>query len=841
LSRQKTLVAAAAGPVLIVAATLLVLHDFAFFGKISAQHVDPLAFWLPTHCFLGESLRSGHIPMWNPHVMGGLPFAADPQSGWMYLPAMALYTALPCGSAIRWFIVLQPLLAGLGTYWFLRSEGLSRPAGTVAGLMLALGMASSRLSLTLPFAGVLAWTPIMLACTSRLLRARSWATRIAWAGLAAGAWGQVAAAHMSHGLVLATGALAFYGIAKSRAGIRSGRSGRELLAMAGVLVAALLLVNLAFFLPRLVYLPRTTLGLGYDQLGALADRLADRPITPGPLGASVEYPWPLAFATSPGAYLGAMMLALSFAAWKLSSRRLPVVAFSAFAVLCYVLSLRVVASFIDANLSWLPFSDLYLHEPARLRYGVLLVLPLLAAAGLEAWRESTGHRMRMLLPGLFFWGLLPLVAGAEPIRMALPALGVAGSIAVLALSIARPALIAVVPALLAVELSVNGFIGQTFRNGDVPSRVHPSILNVPFTPLAQPRFRASDYLNRGPIALRLQSEDDRYISLDPTHTTDRGYLEHQGPASWGLLANQRATLFGLEDAQGYNPVQPLPYWKYVRAVMTEMIKYNAAFLVVPSSQSLDLMDVAWIVGQGSDPPGPEAIAVAHDGQWALYHSAVESPRATVLTRWRVVQGNDAALAAVTAPGFDPSADVVLEEDPGISPSEGGASEASYESERPGQARVLVDAPSDGVLLVRNTHEPNWHARLDGRPVPMLRADAFLQAVAVPAGRHLVELEFHDPWVGRGLLGSGLAVGGLAAAGFLFHRRRRRALPPERDHQEGGSNESAESGNGPGQLRGEGPAEHRQQEETRREVEGQRKNRDQTDDRGDILHPEPPGG
>ena len=116
----------------------MVLHDFAFLGKLSNQHVDPLAFWLPTHCFLGESLASGHVPTWNPHVMGGVPFAADPQSGWMYLPAMALYTALPCGTAIRWFIVLQPILAGLGTYWFLRSERLSRPAATVGGLMLAL-------------------------------------------------------------------------------------------------------------------------------------------------------------------------------------------------------------------------------------------------------------------------------------------------------------------------------------------------------------------------------------------------------------------------------------------------------------------------------------------------------------------------------------------------------------------------------------------------------------------------------------------------------------------------------------------------------------------------------
>ena len=30
---------------------------------------------------------------------GGAPFAADPQSGWTYLPAMVLFTALPVSAA----------------------------------------------------------------------------------------------------------------------------------------------------------------------------------------------------------------------------------------------------------------------------------------------------------------------------------------------------------------------------------------------------------------------------------------------------------------------------------------------------------------------------------------------------------------------------------------------------------------------------------------------------------------------------------------------------------------------------------------------------------------------
>ncbi len=70
----------AAGPLLIVVAVFVVLKGFAFTGRVSTQHPDLLGFWLPTYCFLGKSLAAGHLPAWNPHVMGGVPFAADPQS-----------------------------------------------------------------------------------------------------------------------------------------------------------------------------------------------------------------------------------------------------------------------------------------------------------------------------------------------------------------------------------------------------------------------------------------------------------------------------------------------------------------------------------------------------------------------------------------------------------------------------------------------------------------------------------------------------------------------------------------------------------------------------------------
>src|SRR5262249_37084786 len=159
---------------------------------------------------LGRTLRSGHIPAYNPFSLAGAPLAADPQSGWMYLPAMVLFTVLPVTAAIRWFIVLQPILAGLGAYWFLRGEEVNRPASTAGGLVAALIMADSHMGLELPFAGALAWTLLALAAASRFVRCERWGPRLAWLAATALAWGRIAAAHLSHGLVTGTALLLAY-------------------------------------------------------------------------------------------------------------------------------------------------------------------------------------------------------------------------------------------------------------------------------------------------------------------------------------------------------------------------------------------------------------------------------------------------------------------------------------------------------------------------------------------------------------------------------------------------------------------------------------------------------
>jgi hypothetical protein len=775
--RARAVGATVAGPVLIVASVLVVLHLIAFSGLVSRQNPDVLSLWLPTYCLMGKSLAAGHIPAWNPFVMGGTPFAADPQSGWMYLPVMLLFSATSCGQAIRWFIVLQPLLAGLGIYWFVRGEGLSRVAATVGGLALALPVAGSEVALSMPFSATIAWTAITLAAASRVLRARTWPARLAWMAATSIAWGQLAAAHLSNGLVLGTAALVFYLVARLGSDVRRGnRAPGEAAALVLLLVAAVPLVNLAYFLPRLMYLPRTSLGLGYGRLQQLSRAYSGMPPVGSLPGRATRPTLPLRFVASPGLYLGATALALSCAGWR-SRRRHLGISFAAFGLCCYLASLHAVATFVADHLRTLPFADFYLREPERFAFGIPIAVAVLAALGVEGWMAARSWRDRaaVVAPAVAVWLVLPLAFHADVRDLRLFFVAAAVAAIVLTVVARRPALIALVPVALAGELVANGLAGQSASARPAAETPLRETRLEPLYPLSRPDVNVGAYLRPGPIARVLErSSGGRSLSIDPGGWDPRGLHVHQAPRSWGLMAMQQSMVFRFEEAQGYSATEEQRFWRFIRAVDPRRIKYNAAYLEHPSPLAMDVLDVGWIVAPTDQPPGVgNARPAVRQGRWTLYR-VTPKPRAEVFTSWVPVQDGAEALAALVHGGADTQTTAVVELGGfGLRPQRGPpGGTATYRWRSPQEAVIEVRSPATAALVVRNTYDPNWHAELDGRPVSLLHMNYVLQGLFVPKGRHTVVLRYDDPTIGYGLLGSGLALLLLLGPAVILARRGR---------------------------------------------------------------------
>ncbi len=778
------------GPVLIVASVLFALRGFVLDAGLTNQHPDLLTFWLPRWAFLGRSIAAGDIPLWNPFEMAGYRFAADPQSGWLYAPPMLLFSAFSPGLALRIFIAWNPLVAGLALYAFLRKETLGRVAATVGGLVLAMTMATSMIAISLPFAGALAWTAVLLLAASGYRRAARRSGRLTWLAVGAFAWSQVAAAHMSHGLVIATAFATIYLAAGAVADTRAGAcSARSAAARTALFLVVLPLAALAILIPHIDFLGGSSLRGGYGALGDPgASEVGDA------LGShGVWAAWPLGFAAAPGAYAGAAALALVLLAARARRIRTTVGAIGGLAVGAYVLTspILLAAGWFRASVLKIPFGDVYLHNPGRLRYVAILALPVLAAAGLQGLVERPLSRraaVAWLGGAAFLFVGWPLLAGGYPVRFVM--------VAVLLLALGpvlygfatrrwRWAGASALAGAVTLELLASAVYSQVYEGGTIFTGLetgdHPIL--VPQV-LRYPDLDEAAYLTPTPIVNRLRAEPGRYATwAPPAAYFEKGYLWMKSPADWPALAPSRGTLFGVPDALGYNPVQLPRYWRYIRATNRLSVFYNASVLNAPTRTDVRVLGLRYlIVPTGLSPPVPGRTVEEAEG-YSLWELDDREPLATGTDHVEYARDVREALAMATAPAFDPAGTAIVE-DPDVHAAIGGSVpwSARVLARSASELRLRLAPPDGGVLTIRNAFDPGWRAEIDGRPARTIAVDGFLQGVLVTGdGRREVALTYHDDAVMVGLaLGAAVWLVLLAAPLLALaaeRRLRRRSAPP----------------------------------------------------------------
>ncbi len=791
-SHARRMMLAIAGPALIVAGVLFALRGFAFGGRLTQAHPDILTFWLPRFSFLGRSLASGHVPLWNPFEMAGSRYAADPQGGWLYVTPMALFTAMSPAAAMRAFIVVNPVLAGIGMYAFLRIQRLARLAATLGGLSLAMLMSTSEIAISMPFAGATAWTMVTLVGAAGFLRADRWPRRLAWIGLGALGWSQVATAHLSHGLVICT----ILVVAFLTTGVVADRGRTQLVPAAGhalAFVTALPVLSLAVLIPRMQAVRGSSLAAGYDRLG---DALG----TLGGGGEAIQTNgvwagWPFAFGMTPGAYAGAVILLGVPLALRARRFRPLVWAFGgAVAVTWFgMLDAVVTNSLVRAVVLKIPFGDVYLHNPGRLRYLAVVAVPVLGAVGIQGLRDDpldARRATRWLAGGAVLWLGVPLAMRASPVHLVfLAAALVASGVAVHAFATRRYewAWVAVA-CVLTLELAGSAVwshattFGDTVRTG-LEGGEHPNL--VP-QPLPLPEVDASAFTTPTAFVPRLLASGSPYLTwAPPAAYFEKGYLFMQAEPDWPALAMERGSLFGVRDVLGYNPVQLPRYWNYMRARTELPVFYNAAVVDLPTERDVGLLGVRYmIVPTGLAAPLPGAVVDRAQG-YDLVELDGWTTRASVVTTWTVADSQAAALETVLQPRFDPSSVAVLEADPGLAQETGAPpGDATVTETTPEDVTVDVDANAPSIVVVRTSYDEGWTATVDGRPASVLPADGFLQGVAVEAGTHEVRLTYRDESIRQGLVAGFIGWTGLLIAALgcwlitaIRERRRSRGAAP----------------------------------------------------------------
>jgi hypothetical protein len=735
------------------------------------------------------------VPLWDPFLMAGRPLLADMQSA-TFSPFSLPSYVLPFWKSLAVAAILKLFVAALGTFVLARALRMRFGGALLSGVVFAFGTFYVTW-LAWPLSSVYAFIPWALAATELLVRRPS---RLTFAGLAAVVGLQFLGGfpEASFHLVFATVVFFLFRVLllhrrEPRRVLRTGGLFVGALALGGALAAVVLAPFLEFLVHSGDLSQRAHVAAGYwprKYLGALF--LHDYWGRPTQVDLA-------AFMQVRGWYAGAATLILAAAALllRLTAERIAVVVFALFCA-CMVLGIPPVFGIVSA----LPLFDVAHNE--RMLIYVLLSLALLAGWGLDeicesripsprsrravlgvgalivcvpiVWMVAAGTlNLRRLGSGLeVAWGFAhpppPIgvnVAGSvtaaivrdSALEIWLPLAGAALALVALRLRRSRPlaagALVALTVLLLAADL---------FR------------ANMGYNPAIRESTAAPPMT--GAIRYLRSRRPNRFIGVSTQ------LLSQPLPADL-------AVTFGLYDARGYD----FPVEKHFDALWRRSVAPGVGAFTQPeefagatpaSLRALDLLSVSdLLVGPLQairfpvHGPGIKIAYKGHDG--VIYSNSRALPRVFVVDRQRTVAGDRAALAAVTAPGFDRRAVAITEAPlPGL-PQAGAGSDArpvagastrlvSYEPER-----VVIDAntPVRGELILTDDFYPGWTATVDGRSVAVQRVDYLLRGVALGPGRHVVGFRYRPTSWRIGWIVSVSAVAvllGLVASRALARRR-----------------------------------------------------------------------
>ncbi len=682
---------------------------------------DLIGYFIPVWDFIRHSLAGGHWPLWCPYLLGGQPFAADPNCMVFYPPAyLYLIPSRALGSGF--YYGLHLFLAFLGAHLWLRAAGFSTNVCRVGAVLYGLSGFFWWELIHPPVLTGYAWLPWWGFALEEVARTskRRWA-------FAGGVF--LALLFLSGHFQVFLGAVyggavyfLFRVLALSRGRWQSAVDWKKVFLLSAVLAwGALPLLVLA--VPFLEFSNHSgRVHQTFDYLNFNAD-LSDNPrmlfkfFFPSPAFGQAFQPDVLpADILENAGYLGIWFPFLFFLAFRNTARRLWFWFWSGCGVLALLMALgkyTPLHRFVCERLLGFEF----VRAPYRFVYLYVVAGVFLAALGLEFLETRKPQELKKLGWGVFFYA--GVLSGAAFFRFpqqapALVGLGLGGAglwIWFRGRSLSRAG-----RWLFAAGLALSMILGG-WRT--CPSRLGP-----------ESNF---DFAKNRPELLELRQRTGlgrTFIDGDIDYPLETG-----GKILIGKLPPDAALSLGIRDVQGYNP---LSLWK------------TSQLFWLPFESTVRLLAVQSIIKGTGDSFTRAGFKQAKLGSVYFCFAPKPYPYVYAPERFEVVPSDERRLTLMGQKDFNPYLLSYLSDAP---PAEAPAADLPKPDELTYQ--LIRDDPDEQVFQVQRKQSgwtvfsevvyPGWKVWVDGKRTALLTANHVFRTVYVPAGEHEVRFSYEPVW------------------------------------------------------------------------------------------------
>ncbi len=673
-----------------------------------------------------DSWKMGQIPLWNPYSFAGTPHAGNYQTA-VFSPVIALFLFLKTIDAWSVSILLQPLLAGLFMFGFLRTVGASKTGSVLGSISF---MFCGFIVVWMAY-GTLAYAVLILPLIlSSIVKFHTRPGALSTLGIALGTSFSLLSGHFQMSIyVIATSVIfaVFWGA-------RAKRVRRTLLTL------ALVALGLTFAFPQLLASYDA-----YSQSVRMASFIKGE-IIPWQYLVTVFSPDFYGNPVTRNDWFGhyaewasfAGVVALFFAVWATVRVRRRIVWF--FAGLGLGALLLATPTPLTDLLFSLRIPVLSTSAASRIIFLFSFSLAACSAFGIDALRRDWTTRKHKPFIGFVITTVLMVVLLWMAVFMGSFVPADKSAIAI------RNSLLPTLVFFLGVTGALIGFWWHTGRLLILAA----FILVGSFDSL---RF-----------AIKWMPFDPReyvYPKMDViAYLTQKTGIDRV----FGNFGNELGSSFGISSIEGYDALYQRRYGEFVRYADEGTLKNPDRSVVTLArggayaQRALDLLGVRFVLQRLSDGTNvwaypywkyPFYVSVYKDDHYEILENTHALPRYFLASGYEIAREKEDILKLLYFDNTIGEGKVVLEQTPSLEPAPG---EGSVRLIRytPNEIVFETDSAASKLLFLSDVHEQGWQASVDGTKTPVLRANYAFRAVALAPGAHEVRMIYRPRSVTIGL-------------------------------------------------------------------------------------------
>lgn len=691
------------------------------------QYFDTIRQIYPWRDLVIDQIKNWEVPLWNPYNFSGSPLLANFQSAVFY-PFNILFLLLPFPLTWTILIVIQPLLASLFTYLFVRKIGVAKIGAILSGISYGFCLYMATFLEYSIIGNTILWLPFLLYCSEQLLQKRTIRYTVL---LILGLLFCFFAGHIQ----IFSFTLFFvilYFVFRVERQFGSLRKRAQILSLYLLSLLLGMGITAAQLLPT-IELIQSSARVSQDYQ-FLIEKLLIQPsqlivfLSPDFFGNPATRNYLLSDAYPGNAlYIGLIPFLLSFLSLYEFKKNAFIRFFWLSAVILLVLFVRTPLSEFFYMLN-IPF--LSTGSPTNAIFLLSFCMAVLAGFGLDVWMsKKTKYSILLFLAGFVCLGIVLIVSSAFQFNFSKNNLYYS----------------LLLYALFLVLFGISYFFIKLKR------AVVIFLVILTIADLFYFFHKFNPFVPQGLI----------YPSSEVVT-----FLQKKAGINrvWGFgsaeIQSNFATYLSVYSPEGYDPLYPKLYGEFIESssngkIQTTFTNKNRSDAVVAYGfdnehafyrlRVLDSLGVKYILDRVENAstektfPEDRFSLIYEKNGWRVFENKKAAPRFFLTSAPVFYNSTEEFEKVFFASDFDPTSSALIRTEREISLSQGtpGASLVDLLEYEPNKVLLETKSEADTFLVLSDSYFPGWKAFVDTKETQIYRANHALRAVSIPKGRHSV--------------------------------------------------------------------------------------------------------